>query len=91
MGFDAVVGLAVVAFGAGIGFSGAAMNPFTMGVAQRYRRGAVYVRGRIPRCLSYHYAGCRFRYDHAVCTESKEGSDQECSLWNVFGQGSFGG
>ena len=34
MGFDAVVGLAVVAFGAGIGFSGAAMNPFTMGVAQ---------------------------------------------------------
>lgn len=34
MGFDAIVGLATVAVGAGIGFSGAAMNPFTVGVAQ---------------------------------------------------------
>ena len=34
IGFDAVVGLAVVALGAGIGYSGAAMNPFTVGVAQ---------------------------------------------------------
>lgn len=34
IGFDAVVGLAVVAVGAGIGYSGAAMNPFTVGVAQ---------------------------------------------------------
>ncbi len=34
IGFDAVTGLAVVAFGAGIGYSGACMNPFTVGVAQ---------------------------------------------------------
>lgn len=34
MGFDAVVGLAIVALGAGIGYSGAAMNPFTVGIAQ---------------------------------------------------------
>ena len=34
MGYDALVGLAVVAFGAGIGYSGAMMNPFTVGVAQ---------------------------------------------------------
>lgn len=34
IGYDAVVGLAVVALGAGIGYSGAAMNPFTVGVAQ---------------------------------------------------------
>ena len=34
IGFDAVVGLAVVALGAGIGYSGAVMNPFTVGVAQ---------------------------------------------------------
>lgn len=34
IGFDAVVGLAVVALGAGIGYSGAFMNPFTVGVAQ---------------------------------------------------------
>ncbi len=34
IGFDAIVGLAVVALGAGIGYSGAAMNPFTVGVAQ---------------------------------------------------------
>ncbi len=34
MGFDAVVGLAIVALGAGMGYSGAAMNPFTMGIAQ---------------------------------------------------------
>ena len=34
MGYDAIVGLAVVAFGAGIGYSGAMMNPFTVGVAQ---------------------------------------------------------
>lgn len=34
MGYDALVGLAVIAFGAGIGYSGAMMNPFTVGVAQ---------------------------------------------------------
>lgn len=34
LGFDAIVGLAVVALGAGMGFSGATMNPFTVGVAQ---------------------------------------------------------
>ena len=34
MGYDALVGLAVVAFGAGMGYSGAMMNPFTVGVAQ---------------------------------------------------------
>ena len=47
MGFDAVVGLAVVALGAGIGFAGATMNPFTVGVAQgiaevTYMSGAGY-------------------------------------------------
>ena len=34
MGFDAIVGLAIVALGAGMGYSGAMMNPFTVGVAQ---------------------------------------------------------
>ncbi len=34
LGYDAIVGLAVVALGAGMGYSGAAMNPFTVGVAQ---------------------------------------------------------
>ena len=34
MGFDAVVGCAIVAVGAGLGYSGAMMNPFTVGVAQ---------------------------------------------------------
>ena len=34
LGYDALVGLAVVALGEGMGYSGAAMNPFTVGVAQ---------------------------------------------------------
>ena len=34
MGYDAITGLAVVALGAGMGYSGATMNPFTVGVAQ---------------------------------------------------------
>lgn len=34
MGFDTVVGLAIVALGAGLGYSGAMINPFTVGVAQ---------------------------------------------------------
>ncbi len=34
LGYDAIVGLAIVALGAGMGFSGATMNPFTVGVAQ---------------------------------------------------------
>lgn len=34
MGFDAIVGIAIVAFGAAMGYSGAMMNPFTVGVAQ---------------------------------------------------------
>ena len=34
MGYDALVGLAVIGFGAGIGYAGAMMNPFTVGVAQ---------------------------------------------------------
>jgi uncharacterized ion transporter superfamily protein YfcC len=34
MGYDAIVGMAIVALGAGLGYSGAAMNPFTVGIAQ---------------------------------------------------------
>ena len=34
MGFDPGVGVAIVAFGAAMGYSGAMMNPFTVGVAQ---------------------------------------------------------
>lgn len=34
MGYDAIVGMAIVALGAGLGYSGAAMNPFTVGTAQ---------------------------------------------------------
>lgn len=34
MGYDAIVGLAIVAIGAGIGYSGAVMNPFTVAMAQ---------------------------------------------------------
>ena len=34
MGYDALVGLAIVALGISIGYSGAAMNPFTVGMAQ---------------------------------------------------------
>jgi len=34
MGYDAVVGLAIVALGIGLGYSGAIMNPFTVGMAQ---------------------------------------------------------
>ncbi|MDR3279218.1 MAG: TIGR00366 family protein [Synergistaceae bacterium] len=34
MGYDAIVGIAIVAIGVGLGFSGAAMNPFTVGIAQ---------------------------------------------------------
>ena len=34
MGFDAIVGMAIVAFGAATGYSGAMMNPFTVGIAQ---------------------------------------------------------
>ena len=47
LGYDAIVGLAVVALGAGMGFSGATINPFTVGVAQgiaevEYTSGAGY-------------------------------------------------
>ena len=34
LGYDAIVGLAIVALGAGMGFAGATLNPFTVGVAQ---------------------------------------------------------
>lgn len=34
MGYDAIVGVAIVALGTGIGYSGAVMNPFTVGMAQ---------------------------------------------------------
>lgn len=34
MGYDAIVGLAIVALGAGMGYSGSTINPFTVGVAQ---------------------------------------------------------
>ncbi|MGL5440190.1 MAG: YfcC family protein [Filifactoraceae bacterium] len=33
-GYDAIVGLAIVALGAGIGYSAATINPFTVGMAQ---------------------------------------------------------
>jgi uncharacterized ion transporter superfamily protein YfcC len=34
MGYDAVVGIAIISLGVGLGYSGAAMNPFTVGIAQ---------------------------------------------------------
>ena len=34
MGYDAIVGLAIVALGTGLGYSGAVMNPFTVGTAR---------------------------------------------------------
>lgn len=34
MGYDALVGLAIVALGSGLGYAGAVMNPFTVGMAQ---------------------------------------------------------
>ena len=34
MGYDAIVGLAIVALGTGLGYSGSIMNPFTVGMAQ---------------------------------------------------------
>lgn len=34
MGYDAIVGLAIVVLGTGLGYSGAFMNPFTVGMAQ---------------------------------------------------------
>lgn len=34
MGYDAIVGMAIVSLAAGIGYSGAFMNPFTVGTAQ---------------------------------------------------------
>ena len=35
MGYDAIVGLSVVAIGCGLGFAAAFMNPFTVGLAQK--------------------------------------------------------
>jgi uncharacterized ion transporter superfamily protein YfcC len=34
MGWDAIVGVAIPLVGAGVGFAGAAFNPFTVGIAQ---------------------------------------------------------
>lgn len=34
MGYDAIVGMAIIAMAAAIGYSGAVMNPFTVGIAQ---------------------------------------------------------
>lgn len=34
MGYDAIVGMAIVGLGTGLGYSGAIMNPFTVGMAQ---------------------------------------------------------
>jgi uncharacterized ion transporter superfamily protein YfcC len=34
MGYDAIVGIAIVSLGVGLGYSGAATNPFTVGIAQ---------------------------------------------------------
>ena len=34
MGYDALVGMAIVALGIGLGYSGAFLNPFTVGIAQ---------------------------------------------------------
>ncbi|MDR3076870.1 MAG: TIGR00366 family protein, partial [Synergistaceae bacterium] len=35
MGYDALVGMSIVALGIGIGYSGSCLNPFTVGVAQQ--------------------------------------------------------
>jgi uncharacterized ion transporter superfamily protein YfcC len=35
MGYDALVGMSIIALGIGIGYSGSCLNPFTVGVAQQ--------------------------------------------------------
>lgn len=52
MGYDAVVGLAIVALGAGMGYSGAAMNPFTVGVAQGIA-GVPFMSGTLFRVICH--------------------------------------
>ena len=53
MGYDAIVGLAIVALGTGLGYSGAVMNPFTVGMAQSIAD-VPDVGRRLPDYLSYH-------------------------------------
>lgn len=42
LGFDAMVGMAIVALGAGVGFVGGFVNPFTVGVAQQVSQLPIY-------------------------------------------------
>lgn len=42
LGFDAMVGMSIVALGAGVGFVGGFVNPFTVGVAQQVAQLPIY-------------------------------------------------
>lgn len=42
LGFDAMVGMSIVALGAGVGFVGGFVNPFTVGVAQQVSQLPIY-------------------------------------------------
>ena len=73
MGFDAIVGLAIVAVGAGMGYAGAMINPFTVGVAQG-------IAGVAPSVLPPVYDCGGLRPDYPLCAEGPGRPHQEPGL-----------
>lgn len=70
LGFDAMVGMSIVALGAGVGFVGGFVNPFTVGVAQQVSQLPIYsgMGYRVVVYVILYIVTCAYiiRYAHKV-------------------------
>lgn len=67
MGYDSITGVCMVFVAAGLGFAGAILNPFTIGIAQGLGRYSALFRNRIPDILLDCHQYDRFLLDTALC------------------------
>ena len=76
MGYDAIVGMSVVALGCGLGFAAAFMNPFTVGLAQKLSELPLFsglgFRSVMVRICHYGH-----HVDDALWKQDQKGSQQE--------------
>ena len=80
MGYDAIVGLAIVALGTGIGYSGAVMNPFTVGMAQSIADIPQMSGAGLQDYMSCSYDCSRFIFCGPVCIKDPGRPDKEPCL-----------
>lgn len=72
MGYDSITGVCMVFIAAGLGFAGAILNPFTIGIAQGLAGIPLFSWHRVSYRLLVYYQCGRLHMDIALCRQGKK-------------------